>query len=230
MENFNTIFGLLEILYGADIYGPDAIDIGLVAWNKIGNKNYRLFRYRGKVCPKTGRVDLPCNCPDDGIEAVTYDFEDWQYTSNLRVNGDYNSAFTEHYIESRKRFKDSFYMHGKYVKYDKAHEAIYVHDHIPFVNILYKGPIVDDEGLPFITEKEAEAIACYIAYTDKFKQGWKTNNKESLQAAQLLEERWKKLCSAARVRYLNQNDMNEILDAKSSWNRHIFGKSQKPIR
>lgn len=228
MENFNTIFEILQLLYNIDMDDEDAIDIGLIAWNKIGNHNFRLFRFRGKV-GKDGKVDLPCNCPEDGLEAVTYDFEDWQYTSNMLVNGDYNSAFTEHYIEGRKALKDSFYMHGRYVKYDKGYRCIYVHDHIPYVNIMYKGPIVDDNGLPYITNKEAEAIACYIAYTEKFKQGWQTNNKDSLQTAQLLEQRWKQLCSQAKVRYLNQNDMNEILDAKSSWNRHLFGKSQKPI-
>ena len=121
-------------------------------------------------------------------------------------------------------------MHGRYVKYDKGPGVIYVHDNIPVVNILYKGTLVNDEGLPYITNKEAEAIACYIAYTEKFKSGWQTNNQHTLQTAQLLEQRWIKLCDAARVTKLNQNDMNEILDAKTSWNRKIYNKSYKPIR
>lgn len=230
MEDFNTIFPLLELQYGMDLDSDDAIDIGLIGWNKIGNKRYRLFRFRGRVDPKTHEVILPCNCPEDGIEAVTYDFEDWNYTDNLKVNGDYDSNFTEGYIEARKRLKDSFYMHGRYVKYDKGPGVIYVHDNIPVVNILYKGTLVNDEGLPYITNKEAEAIACYIAYTEKFKSGWQTNNQHTLQTAQLLEQRWIKLCDAARVTKLNQNDMNEILDAKTSWNRKIYNKSYKPIR
>lgn len=229
MENFNIIFEKLDLLYGLDLDETDAVDIGLIAWNKIGNQNYKLFRFRGKV-GKNGEVQLPCNCPEDGIEAVTYDFEDWDYTDNLHVNGDYNSGFTEHYIEGRKHFKDPMYVHGRYVKYEKGPGVIYVHDHIPYVNVLYKGVYVDDDGLPYISNKEAEAIACYIAYTEKFKQGWKTNNEKVLQAAQLLEQRWLKLCSQAKVRYLNQNDMNEILDAKSRWDRKLFNKSYKPIR
>jgi hypothetical protein len=44
------------------------------------------------------------------------------------------------------------------------------------VNILYKGILVDDEGLPEITDKEATAIATYIAYVIKFKEGLQTNN------------------------------------------------------
>lgn len=228
MEDFNSIFPMLSLQYGLDIDDDNAIDIGLIAWNKIGNKRFRLYRYRGHVNREDWSVDLPCNC--DAIEAVTYDFEDWNYTDNLKINGDYESGFTEHYIEGRKHFTDSFYMHGRYVKYDRVLNKIYIHDHIPVVNILYKGFIADGEGLPYLTTKEAEAIACYIAYTEKFKEGWQTNNQQILQTAQLLEQRWIKLCDAARVTRLNQNDMNEILDAKSAWSRKQFNKSYKPIK
>lgn len=231
MENFNSIFEPLELQYGVNIEDEDAIDIALIGWKKIGNQNYRLYRFRGEVNPQNGEVLLPCNCDADQLEAVTYDFEDWQYTDNLKLNGDRYSAFAEHYIEGHKHFTDQFYMGGKFVHYDKGDHKIYVHNHhAKFVNILYKGPEVDEDGLPYLTPKEAEALAAYVAMTIKFKEGWQTNNQQTLQMAQLLEQKWLKLCSQAKVRYLNQNDMNEILDAKSSWNRHLFGKSQKPIR
>ena len=52
-----------------------------------------------------------------------------------------------------------------------------------------------------------------------------------IQEAQLLEQRWLKLCDAARVpSYMNQNDINRILDAKVSFNRKIFNKSYKPVK
>jgi len=35
---------------------------------------------------------------------------------------------------------------------------------------------MDDEGLPKLTDKEATAIASYIAYVVKFKEGLQTNN------------------------------------------------------
>lgn len=47
----------------------------------------------------------------------------------------------------------------------------------------------------------------------------------------MLESRWYKLCDAARVpEHISQNEMNKILDAKTSWNRKIFNKSYKPVR
>jgi hypothetical protein len=44
------------------------------------------------------------------------------------------------------------------------------------INILYKGIVADEDGLPWLTDKEAAAIATFIAYTDKYKEGLKTNN------------------------------------------------------
>ena len=89
MENFNSIIAQANLLYGLDMNEDDALEIGLIAWNKIGNKQCKLYRYRAKIDCETLSVELPCNC--DEVEAVTYDFEDWKYTSNDTVNGDYQS-------------------------------------------------------------------------------------------------------------------------------------------
>ena len=44
------------------------------------------------------------------------------------------------------------------------------------INILYKGLVLDNDGLPEITDKEATALATYCAYVIKFKEGIMTNN------------------------------------------------------
>jgi hypothetical protein len=47
--------------------------------------------------------------------------------------------------------------------------------------------------------------------------------------AQIVKEDWLRGCNAARVpEHMSQNDMNAILDAKTSWNRKSYGKSFKP--
>ena len=117
MENFNSIIAQANLLYGLDMNEDDALEIGLIAWNKIGNKQCKLYRYRAKIDCETLSVELPCNC--DEVEAVTYDFEDWKYTSNDTVNGDYQSQFIENYIESRKLYGNPYYINGKYAKYKR---------------------------------------------------------------------------------------------------------------
>lgn len=80
-----------------------------------------------------------------------------------------------------------------------------------------------------VTDKEAQAIACYIAYVQAFKDGLQ-GNQQSLQLSQMLEAKWITLCDQARVpEYLSQNDMDKILDAQYSADRKVYGKSYKPI-
>lgn len=229
MEEFYTAISQANLLYGLDMNEDDAIEIGLIAWNKIGNKQYRLYRYRALIDKETLSVELPCNC--DIIEAVTYDYEDWKYTSNDTVNGDYQSQFIENYIESRKIYTNPLYINGKYAKYERVGDTLYFDKAYGYVNILYKGVIVDDEGLPYLNTKEIDAIASYLAYVQRFKQGWALHNAQMIQEANLMEAQWKRLCDEARVPiYINQNEWNEILDARSNWNRKIFNKSYKPVK
>lgn len=228
MNNFHTIGFQAHLLYGVELQEEDIEEIGLLAWQRIGNKRVRTYRYCTSVdCNGDGSIELPCNA--DIIEAVTYGFEDWNYTDNIKPNGDVNSAFVEGYIESRKAFTDPLYMSGKLVDYERVGDKLYINSgYTGKINILYRGIILDDDGLPELTDKEVDAIAAYCAYTVKFKQYLQTNNRDLLQAAQLLQVEWNRLCDAARVSdYINQNEMNDILDAKTSWNRKVYGKTYK---
>ena len=229
MNDFNYIYILANQLYGLELEPTDFEELALVAWNLIGNKTVRLYRYYDKVDCADFSIKLPCNC--DIIEAVTYNHEDWNYSTNKTVNGDYNSQFTEQYIESRKLYSDPLYISGKYAKYERVGDRLYFDKDYGQVAILYKGVILDDDGLPQVNDKEALAIATYLAYVTKQKQGWITNNQNLLQEAQYMQQQWLKYCDSARVpSHLSQNDMDEILQAKSSWARKSFNKSYKPIK
>lgn len=228
MQEFYSAMYQANLLYGVDIDGDQFEEIGLIAWQKIGNKRVRTYRYCANVdCDGDGSIELPCNC--DLIEAVTYDFEDWNYTDNVKPNGDINSAYVEGYVESRKAFNYPLYMSGKLVKYERVGDRLYINSgYKGKINILYRGVILDDQGLPELTDKEVDAIAAYIAYTQKYKLYLQTNNRELFQQAQSLMIEWTRLCDAARVSsYVNQNKMNDILDAKTNWNRKVYNKAFK---
>lgn len=229
MENFEAAYVRANLLFDVEMAPEEFEEIGLIAWNKIGNRQSKLYRFSTKIDKDTLTITLPCNCST--IEAVTYNFEDWRYTTNDTVNGDYQSQFIENYIEGRKLYSNPFYISGKLAKYEQVNDTLYFDKDYGTVNILYKGIIVDDNGLPYLSEKEIDAISCYCAYTKRFKEGWKNHNQGMIQEAQVLEQRWYKLCDAARVPMsLSQNDMNEILDAKTSWNRKIFNKTWKFVK
>lgn len=227
MESFYSAMFQANLLYGVTMNPDDFSEIGLIAWNLIGNKNTQLYKYSAELDDNKS-VELPCNV--DIIEAVTSDFEDWNYTSNKDVYGDIKSSIIEQYIESSKIGQNPLYTSGSYINYERVGDTLYFPFKYNRVNILYRGIILDDEGLPQITDKEALAIATYVAYTQKYKEGIITNNAAITNMANLLKADWLKYCDAARVTYINQNDMNEILDVKTSWNRKIFNKSYKPIK
>ena len=225
-NNFHYAISMAHMLYDIEGNMDDLEEIGLIAYNFIGNKNTRLYRATLKV--DNGMVELPCNC--DIIEAVTYCGEDWNYTSNQKNDGDNSSAYIENYIESKKNFQDPFYLSGKFVKYKRSGNILYVENGLPYINILYHGIELDEDGLPTINDKEAIAIAEYIAYVYKYKEAIRTNNRNVLQMAQELKQQWLFHCDAARVaEYVSQEEMNKILDVQTSWGRKTFGKSYKPI-
>lgn len=228
MNDFNYIYTVANSLYGLELDPEQFEELGLTAWNLIGNKTVRLYNYSADISCDDLSVQLPCNC--DIIEAVTYNHEDWNYSTNKTVNGDYNSQFTEQYIEARKLYQSPLYISGKYAKYERVGDTLYFDKDYGKVNILYKGIILDEDGLPKVNEKEALAIATYIAFATKQKQGWITNNQNIIQLAQYLYQQWLKYCDSARVPLsIDQNTMNQVLDAKSSWNRKVYNKAYKPI-
>lgn len=226
LNNFHYGLSLLETLYGLSMTEEEYEETALIAWGLIGNKRTRLYRYSTCVSNCEEGIQLPCNA--DILEAVTTDFEEWNYSTHDTPNGDINSSFVESYIEHRKTFRDPLYLPGKLIHYERVGDMLYFDKPHGKINILYKGLILDDDGLPEITDKEATALATYCAYVIKFKEGIMTNNANTIQMANMLKQQWNIQCDQARVdHYMSQNEWDQVLDAKTSWNRKSFGKSLK---
>lgn len=227
MNNFKYAITLAQMLYDIDINDMDTlIEIGLIAYNFIGNKNTHLKSEIVDV--KKGLVKIPCKA--DLIEAITCpNEEDWNYTSNIKNYGDIDTLNIEQYIEKSKQNTDPLYISGRLIKYRREGNYIYVNDNIDKVCILYHTEQLDDDDLPMINDKEAIAIADYIAYTVKYKEAIRTNNSSVFQIAQTIKRSWLIHCDAARVpEYVNQNEMNDLLEITSSHNRKVHGRSYKP--
>ena len=228
MNNFRYAISLAQMLYDVDINDMDTlIEIGLIAYGFIGNKSTQLKAEIVNV-NKNGLVKLPCKV--DLIEAITYPkVEDWNYTSNVKNFGDFNSFNVEQYIERSKQSIDPLYISGHYVKYRREGDYIYVNEPIEQVCVLYHTEQLDEDDLPLINDKEAIAIADYIAYTIKYKEALKSNNQAVFQMAQTIKKQWLIHCDAARVpEYVSQNEVNDLLDVMSSHNRKVHGRSYKP--
>lgn len=230
MQDIHYAQFLANNLYGIEIMPEDFEEAALIAFSMIGNKRTQLVSTCADVSC-SGIVQLPCDCSQ--IEAVTYFFEDWNSVTNKNWFGDLQSQFTEHWIEGQKRTSQPFYIPGKYANYTQISDnQIQIKEPLDNkVNILYKAEHLDGNGLPYITDAEAIAIATFIAYTSKFKEGILTNNGDTIKLAQMLQMEWNKRCDAARIAdHISQNDMDVILNVKTSWDRKQYGKSYKPLR
>lgn len=228
-NNFHYVAVLLDLLYSIEMEDEDLEELGLIAWNLIGNKETRMYRYSAYMdCDNS--ITLPCNILEGQIEAVTTSYEDWERFTNYTDVGDNLTSFIENNIEIEKAYQSPFYISGKLVKYEQVGDKLYFAHNYGRINILYRGILMDEDGLPQLTDKEATAIATYIAYVLKFKEGLVTNNNAIIQQANLLQAKWAQQCEQARVTYLNQNDMNNIIEIRNSFDRARYGKSFKPIR
>ena len=226
MNNFKYSMSLLNTMFGITIQEDDFEEIASVGWNMIGNKRMRIYRYSTCVNECQDGVELPCNVSQ--LEAVTTDWEDWNYSTNDTPNGNIYSAFVESYIEHRKAFRDPLYASGKFINYERVGDKIYFDRPYGKINILYRGLQLDDDGLPEITDKEALAIATFCAYTVKYREGLATNNANMLAIAENLRMQWLLRADQARNDYyMSQNEWNQVLEAKTTWNRKSHSRSFK---
>lgn len=235
LYNLQSVYDLVTVLYGIEPDDGTFEDIALSAWELIGNKYTRLYRYIGTPEDdvqnniKLKTLKLPCNV--DSIESVQIPMPDAQMTSNKTVFNSIDTLFMESYIDAWKRNEDPYWERGKLLKYDEGNNELYFYRNYKNIMVIYHGIIVNEEdGLPLINQKEQKAIAAYVAYISLYKEGIKMRDTNLINLANTIKAEWLQRCNAARIpEKFSQNDMNEILDIKTRWDRKQYGKSFKPI-
>ncbi len=230
MENRNFYSALVHLndFYGIAMKDDMFENIALHAWDHIGNKNYRTYVYNIKI--KNNMIELPCNA--DIIEAVLTSGEsvrsmDGIYGTNLE-DGNIN---IEQSIEGDKVISEHLYGSGAYLNYEREDNTLHFKVNDTAVTIIYKGVFVDEQGLPSLNFKEIDAIAKYCAFIHLQKQAMITKDQSTFQLASFMKQQWQFAVDDARVPiYLNQNDMDSLLNVQSSWDRKRFGISYKALR
>lgn len=229
LYHINSAYSLVKTMYGFEPSTDDFEDLAMVAWQRIGNKHTRLYRYVGDT--KNKELELPCNLVD--IESVHIPLVDAQVTSSLSDYIMYDSVMVEHYIDAWKFMEDPLNQRGRYVKYKEGDEVLYFNRDYPRVMVVYHGVLADDQdGLPLINDKEMEAIAAFVAYRETYKDILRKRDmsKASMAILQDMKEDWLRRCNAARsIDHISQNDMDKILDIKTRWDRKNYNHNYVPI-
>lgn len=225
MYDFHYGLILLDQMYGVQIDDLTYEEMGLIAYHSIGNRRSHLVDRAFKVDCKTNSVDLPCDA--ENLISVSVDGGD--YTPMV----DNTSASVDSLNIRSSRHNTSNTTIGRYIDYRIEGRKLIVNKGISEVVLKYTTEILDENELPLITETEAKAIATYVAYILKQKEGLKTGNGNILQIAKMLQQDWERYCAQARVVFaggqskMSQNAMNEYMDLATSWDRKVYGKSYK---
>ncbi len=210
-NNFRSVYGLANSLYGISLDIDVFEDIALNGWQQIGNKSTKLHKYVSDTENK--RIKLPCNV--DIIEAVLLPILDVNDRDSVNSYNYYNMS-VEYYNESMKGDKNPFYGTGKLVKYMIEGDYLVLDSDYYDVTIIYHGIITDDEGLPFLSDKEVQALAAYVAYVETYKKSIMMKDSGLINLAATIKADWLRLCNAARIPdHISQNEMNDVLDVKT---------------
>lgn len=211
LYSIKSAYGLANDLYGITISETTFENLALNAWELIGNKHTRLYRYIGSTENKA--LELPCNA--ELVESVHLPINDAQLTSSDSSYINTENITTERYIDVYRGFDDVYYQKGKFAKYKEVDGTLYFNKDYPKVMVVYHGVEADEDGLPKINDKEMKAIAAYVAYATLYKEGLTKRDGGLVQLATTIQNEWLKRCNAARIpTYLNQNEMDAILDVK----------------
>lgn len=182
LYNFNTAYTHLLELYGIELKPDEFETIGMIGWEKIGNKSIELVNITVPT-DEAGIAILPCEA--NQIEAVYISAPDHQATSNQAISPLTQNQFVESYIEMRKGDNQpALYKGGTFIKYRILDaQRIQTSLHSGYVNIFYKTIVFDEDGLPLLNQKEVDAIAAYCAYAITFKKSVMTRDPATFQMA-----------------------------------------------
>lgn len=220
-NSFKSVYGLANSMYGVAMDIDTFEDIALNGWELIGNKQTRLHRFVADT--ENGKIKLPCNV--DIIEAVYIPGLVSQETSNTGTI-EYINRSVEFYIESQKKEMNPFYNKGHLAKYRIEGDYIVLDKDYNNVTIIYHGIILDEEGLPYLSDKEVQALAAYVAYVQTYKKSLIKSDGNLVNLANVIKSDWVRLCNSARIpNHITQNDMNDVLDVKTRWDRKMYSKS-----
>lgn len=225
-NNFKSVYSQANVLYGTVLDTNNFEDICLSGWELIGNRETRLYKF---TTPTTNRrINLPCNI--EFIEAVFGPNVEAQSSTPITPYPDIYNQWVEEYIEAWKDNKSVFYDKGALLKYRiEGDELVFERDY-PCITVLYHGIIVDEDGLPYLSDKEVQALAAYCAYIDIYKKSLLQKDGNLFQLANAVKADWLRLCNSARIpAHLSQNEINDVLDVRTRWDRKVYGRSHHVI-
>lgn len=232
-----TALTMMNDEYAVEMDDDTFIERAYKIWRAIGNRAQAYHILKAPI-DEEQKIWLPGNV--EFIENVTslQMFKDiWGSemivfsNGTITLNEDYLiSVITDDILAKTVLNASRARIEGLYVDY--SHNG----DHITFKSkdtigtfmiVLYKGVISDDQALPKITYKESEAIAAGVAFIH-YKKLALMGDGSAASMLQMLKDDKDRLIGLARIPdHINNNVMDKILDAQSSFDRKNYNRTYK---
>lgn len=197
---------LIETFYGDSPDEDEYLESALIALRKIGNVHRDMYGYTGYT-DGNGEICMPVKAMS--IEFVTDAAEDWTSWS----------VFNE---------LDQLYPTGGFVKYKFVGDRIVTDRENFLLSIAYRTYKQGEDGLPMVTEREAEACAHFWKYVDLRKKMYRGDQLAG-QLFPLAKRDYGLAFNRARLpNKFSQNFMDSWLDTVYSRDRKLYNRPYKP--
>jgi hypothetical protein len=243
VQNIRAGIPVMNSLYGVTIDEYDYIDMSIDALRDI--KHFGITEYIAYVpVNMEGYASLPCNTTI--IDAVTTSkmgrkvFRD-RILSTLEVSTENDDYYLQKEVMNSIGFGVGYFIkpgladvYGDgYISYfltdDKKIKVDPVHGGSN-IGIAYKGISVDPEGYPLITRKQANALAAIVAKNVLTRKAYK-GDKVAIAMLELAMNNSARLKQAASIpERITDNELDEMLNAQTTFNRKTYGRPSKYSR
>lgn len=223
-------------LYAVDIDTDDFIEMAYTIWRSIGNIATVLTRYFTKV-PADFIIELPQQC--EFIDSVTS--IDRQTVATTHDSGGEKDRHVpaahvrSNLPEINQSITSSSGMSINYITLDnnsiKITSPVLVSADIM---IVYRSLDLDEDGLPLLNDKEVEAIAAEVAKRVMLRKGFQgigTKDKTQQILLQYILVEAARLMTAAKItENISDDEIDQMLNIQTSWDRKVFGRRFKLLK
>jgi hypothetical protein len=240
-ENFLNAKFLLKDLFDITMTDEDFIEKAYRGYRKIGNIATANHKHKGLV--ENQMIKLPCNV--EFIESLsTGDLVLDSINDIIIVTENPNGPITNQYyypdllgydnINKINLSRTNLHPTGQFIPYEICGKNEFLKVSEKFEGetllVIYRGQVLDEDGLPALTAKEVEALAYYVAYLDVQKRIF-MKEPGMADLFQIIKPEYIRTMTAAKIpEYVSQNFWDQLLSAHTRMDRKTFGNSYRLIR
>lgn len=221
-EPLESVTFYIKQFFDQDIELFEIADIAQIVLPKIGNEQKMVYHYFGKGSTASNIggnlesvVEVPCNL--QSIESVSV------VKAGLNKNMLIEKQVVVDQIRDKEVYrgasKSNLYPQGEFIRFQFLGDKIVIDEKYndSTIHIIYRGDLVDKDGLPLVNRREAEVVAHYwnfIRLQRRMFQGLPDNG-----MMQLAEQRYKEaLIKARSLDSFTQNQLDRIVKSNKAMN------------